>query len=128
MAPFIEKADEGVARHPGVRRPGRPQDDAPSHAHRCACRRRLRRVRAFTLLRRILPRSTYHWLLYNMLPRVETWGPSPNAHLVPAAAASTARDRLITAHVAREVLSSFSRSPFRSSERHQEFPEPRALR
>jgi short-subunit dehydrogenase len=31
----------------------------------------------FSVLRRILPRSTYHWLLYRMLPRVETWGPSP---------------------------------------------------
>jgi short-subunit dehydrogenase len=32
---------------------------------------------AFSVLRRILPRSTYHWLLYKMLPRVDTWGPSP---------------------------------------------------
>ena len=31
----------------------------------------------FSLLRRLLPRSTYHWLLYKMLPRVDTWGPSP---------------------------------------------------
>jgi hypothetical protein len=31
----------------------------------------------FSLLRRILPRSTYHWLLYKLLPRVDTWGPSP---------------------------------------------------
>ncbi len=31
----------------------------------------------FSALRRILPRSTYHWLLYKMLPRVDTWGPSP---------------------------------------------------
>ncbi len=31
---------------------------------------------AFSLLRRILPRSTYHWLLYRMLPRIDTWGPS----------------------------------------------------
>lgn len=31
----------------------------------------------FSLLRRILPRSTYHWLLYRLLPRVDTWGPSP---------------------------------------------------
>ncbi len=30
----------------------------------------------FSVLRRILPRSTYHWLLYRMLPHVETWGPS----------------------------------------------------
>lgn len=30
----------------------------------------------FSLLRRILPRSTYHWLLYRMLPRVDEWGPS----------------------------------------------------
>jgi short-subunit dehydrogenase len=31
----------------------------------------------FSVLRRILPRSTYHWILYKMLPRVDTWGPSP---------------------------------------------------
>lgn len=30
----------------------------------------------FSLLRRVLPRSTYHWLLYKMLPRVDEWGPS----------------------------------------------------
>ena len=30
----------------------------------------------FSFLRRLLPRSTYHWLLYRMLPRVRTWGPS----------------------------------------------------
>ncbi len=30
---------------------------------------------AFSSLRRILPRSTYHWLLYKMLPKVGTWGP-----------------------------------------------------
>lgn len=32
---------------------------------------------AFSFLRRILPRSTYHWLLYRMLPKVDVWGPSP---------------------------------------------------
>jgi short-subunit dehydrogenase len=31
----------------------------------------------FSALRRILPRSAYHWVLYRMLPRVDTWGPSP---------------------------------------------------
>lgn len=31
----------------------------------------------FSILRRILPRNSYHWLLYKMLPRVDTWGPSP---------------------------------------------------
>jgi hypothetical protein len=30
----------------------------------------------FSLLRRLLPRSTYHWLLYRMLPKVGAWGPS----------------------------------------------------
>ena len=42
---------------------------------------------AFATLRRVLPRSTYHWLLYRMLPKVETWGPSPKriASLPPAA-------------------------------------------
>ncbi|MBT8468838.1 MAG: hypothetical protein KJN97_08825, partial [Deltaproteobacteria bacterium] len=34
-------------------------------------------AKGFALLRRILPRSTYHWLLYKMLPRVDAWGPSP---------------------------------------------------
>ena len=33
-------------------------------------------ARVFAFLRRILPRSTYHWLLYRMLPNVHTWGPS----------------------------------------------------
>jgi hypothetical protein len=33
-------------------------------------------ARAFALLRRIVPRNTYHWLLYKMLPQVDTWGPS----------------------------------------------------
>lgn len=33
-------------------------------------------ARVFALLRRILPRTTYHWLLYQMLPNVRTWGPS----------------------------------------------------
>jgi len=31
----------------------------------------------FSFLRRILPRNAYHWLLYQMLPRVDEWGPSP---------------------------------------------------
>ena len=33
-------------------------------------------ARIFALIRRIVPRSTYHWLLYRMLPNVRTWGPS----------------------------------------------------
>ena len=32
-------------------------------------------ARVFAVLRRLLPRSTYHWLLYKMLPNVRTWGP-----------------------------------------------------
>ena len=32
-------------------------------------------ARIFAWLRRILPRSTYPWLLYKMLPNVRTWGP-----------------------------------------------------
>ena len=31
----------------------------------------------FSLLRRVLPRNAYHWLLYRSLPDVDTWGPSP---------------------------------------------------
>lgn len=34
-------------------------------------------ARLFALLRRVLPRNSYHWLLYKMLPNVDTWGPSP---------------------------------------------------
>ena len=34
-------------------------------------------ARLFALLRRALPRNSYHWLLYKMLPHVDTWGPSP---------------------------------------------------
>ena len=34
-------------------------------------------ARVFAVLRRILPRHSYHWLLYRMLPNVDTWGPSP---------------------------------------------------
>lgn len=34
-------------------------------------------ARVFAFLRRILPRNTYHWLLYQMLPNVNLWGPSP---------------------------------------------------
>jgi short-subunit dehydrogenase len=32
---------------------------------------------AFSFLRRVLPRTTYHWLLYKLLPNVDSWGPSP---------------------------------------------------
>jgi short-subunit dehydrogenase len=31
----------------------------------------------FSLLRRILPRGAYHWLLYRMLPQIGMWGASP---------------------------------------------------
>jgi hypothetical protein len=31
---------------------------------------------AFSFLRRVLPRATYHWLLYKLLPKVDSWGPS----------------------------------------------------
>jgi len=31
----------------------------------------------FSLLRRMLPRTLYHWLLYRMLPKIDAWGPSP---------------------------------------------------
>ena len=37
----------------------------------------------FSVLRRILPRNTYHWLLYKMLPRVDTWGPSSSRVALP---------------------------------------------
>jgi len=33
-------------------------------------------ARVFAVLRRMLPRSAYHFLLYRMLPNVRTWGPS----------------------------------------------------
>ena len=75
MAPFIEKVmrmspatPESVAKvvlktirrkHPPLRMPATVD------------------AMGFSLLRRILPRNAYHWLLYRMLPRVNTWGPSP---------------------------------------------------
>ena len=31
-------------------------------------------ARAFSVLRRVLPRGLYHWLLYRSLPNVKTWG------------------------------------------------------
>ncbi len=31
-------------------------------------------ARVFAVLRRLLPRNSYHWLLYQMLPNVRTWG------------------------------------------------------
>lgn len=31
---------------------------------------------AFSLLRRLLPRDPYHWLLYRMLPNIRAWGPA----------------------------------------------------
>ena len=34
-------------------------------------------ARAFAFLRRVMPRGLYHWMLYKMLPKVDTWGPSP---------------------------------------------------
>jgi hypothetical protein len=37
----------------------------------------------FSVFRRILPRSTYHWLLYKMLPRIDTWGPSQRRESLP---------------------------------------------
>ncbi len=39
---------------------------------------------AFSSLRRILPRSTYHWLLYKMLPKVGTWGPLQRRASLPS--------------------------------------------
>jgi short-subunit dehydrogenase len=33
-------------------------------------------ARVFSILRRIVPQKLYHFLLYKMLPEVDTWGPS----------------------------------------------------
>jgi short-subunit dehydrogenase len=32
-------------------------------------------ARVFALMRRVLPRSFYHWILYRSLPHVRSWGP-----------------------------------------------------
>jgi len=75
MAPFIEKLMKLS--------PATPESVARVVLKTMRRRRPPLRVPAtfdawgFSLLRRILPRSTYHWLLYRMLPRVDTWGPSP---------------------------------------------------
>jgi len=75
MSPFIEKLMK--------RSPASPESVARVVVKTLQRRRPPLRVPAtldasgFSLLRRLLPRSTYHWLLYRMLPRVDTWGPSP---------------------------------------------------
>jgi len=38
---------------------------------------------AFSFLRRVLPRTIYHWLLYKLLPNVDSWGPSPKRLSLP---------------------------------------------
>ncbi len=40
-------------------------------------------ARVFSVLRRILPRGVYHWLLYASLPKVQGWGPRPPSMLPP---------------------------------------------
>ncbi len=51
-------------------------------------------ARAFALLRRIMPRSLYHWLLYRMLPSVDTWGPSPKRmSSLPSPGSATPRQK-----------------------------------
>ncbi len=35
-------------------------------------------ARFFYLMRRLLPRPLYHWVLYRSLPHVRTWGPGPS--------------------------------------------------
>jgi len=75
MAPFIEKVMKSSRATPEsvaqvvlkTMRRARPPLRVPA----------TRDAFGFSMLRRILPRSTYHWLLYKMLPRVDTWGPSP---------------------------------------------------
>ncbi len=41
-------------------------------------------ARMFTLLRRVLPRRTYHWLLYRNLPKVRRWGPPDETPVAPS--------------------------------------------
>jgi len=78
MGPFIEKlmrwtwsTPEGVARTivRTVRRPRPPlRVPATLDAH------------LFALLRRLLPRSAYHEVLFRLLPQVSSWGPSGELH------------------------------------------------
>ncbi len=43
----------------------------------------------FAFMRRLLPRSFYHWLLYRMLPGVRRWGPAAEGRLSSAPPPST---------------------------------------
>jgi short-subunit dehydrogenase len=36
----------------------------------------------FALLRRVLPRNLYHWMLLRGLPHVKFWGPGPNREIL----------------------------------------------
>jgi len=81
MAPFIEKVMKSSR--------ATPQSVAEVVLKTMRRRRPPLRVPAtfdafgFSVLRRILPRSTYHWLLYKLLPHVDTWGPSPRPESLP---------------------------------------------
>jgi len=52
----------------------------------------------FSLLRRLLPRSAYHWFLYRSLPGIRTWGPAATtiARDPPAADVTTPTDEADT--------------------------------
>jgi short-subunit dehydrogenase len=74
MAPFIER----------LMRASRATPDSVARVVLQTMRRKRPPLRVpatldavgFSILRRILPRGAYHWLLYRMLPRIGAWGAS----------------------------------------------------
>ena len=77
MAPFIEKV---------MARAWATPEKVAARVHRLMRRKRppLRApvtidAHVFYLLRRMLPRPLYHWLLYRSLPHVDRWGPAENS-------------------------------------------------
>jgi short-subunit dehydrogenase len=58
----------------------------------------------FSLLRRLLPRSAYHWLLYRNLPGIRTWAPPlEDIPLAPSAAEVTSETDIADTDVAFEL-------------------------
>jgi short-subunit dehydrogenase len=47
----------------------------------------------FSVLRRVLPRGVYHWMLFRGLPKVKSWGPGPNGEQSSGSGSSGMTDK-----------------------------------
>ncbi len=47
----------------------------------------------FDMMRRLLPRALYHWMLYRSLPSVRNWGPAPRVPELPSSQPSPVSSR-----------------------------------